>query len=356
MALTLRRRIGERTLVADEHGRWVFAPDELPASSPEELSRLAAPRSLASWPGPSTHVLILERGGATMSLDDAKAAVDFAYRSPAPGVSFELEPGGGGAAAWSAASFAMDYAERKAEWSKRAARFTVRLRGEPDDRQTELFARHSAEVRQILDASGRPFCPTTHRALLLVGKNAQDPAAWVKAVAAAGASSVLLEPAAPDAGFVRFYEKALDAMLGEESLVEERAAAFFQCRRWDLPGYDILNELAYLPGGGLASSERGLPLGDTRTTLYNELKDVDVVRACLAAALPDNQPRCQSCAYRAFCAVPPSHHWNSQATLWGRTPESPWCALHMGILDALFSRCSDDKSAFALRRFGAGNP
>jgi hypothetical protein len=343
--------VGPKTLLADEHGRFAFAPEPLPGAEPD--ARELGARSLASWAGPANHLLILEKDGAAMPLERAKAAVDFAFRSPAPGLSFELEPGAGGDAAWAAAAFAMGYAERKAEWSKRAARFTVRLRRHPEERQRELLERHKADARWLASADEKPEVPiSAQRVLLLVGPKAANPAAWVRAAAAAGAASMLLEPAGVEPGFfAKFYDEALNAFLGQESLVEERAVAFLSRRRERLPGYDVLNELAYLPDGSIRSSEAGLRLADTLADLYHELGDSPVVRACLAAAVPDNQPSCQGCVYRSHCAVPPSRHFAAQGSLWGRMPESPWCALHMAVLDAVFSRLADENSAFVLRRW-----
>jgi len=354
VALTLRRRLGSSTLLADEHGRWAFEPAALPEDEPDP--RELAARSLASWAGPARHLLLLEERGVAMPLERAKAAVDFAFRTPSSGVAFELEPGRGEGAAWAAAAFAMGYAERKAEWSRRAAAFTVRLRAAPTAAQAELLERHRAEARWLADAVGAPLIPiSAQRVLLSVGPEARDAAGWVRAIAACGASSALLEPAdGVDASFfARFYGEALDAFLGQESLVEERAVAFLSRRRAQLPGYDVLNELAYAPDGSVRSSERGLRLGDTLGDLYHELKDSSIVKACVAAALPDNQPSCQACVYRSHCSVPPSRHWETQGTLWGRVPDSLWCALHMAVLDAVFSRLADERSAFALRRWQA---
>ncbi|MDD5304856.1 MAG: hypothetical protein PHS14_17300, partial [Elusimicrobia bacterium] len=60
---------------------------------------------------------------------------------------------------------------------------------------------------------------------------------------------------------------------------------------------------------------------------------------------------CSQCAYRPFCAVPPSLSQKLQATLWGQTPSSPACTLQMGLLDRILELADDEKCMNLLNKW-----
>jgi hypothetical protein len=191
----------------------------------------------------------------------------------------------------------------------------------------------------------------------------RDASALVDRLAEAGVESVLLFGAGQP-GFLKFYAEAVDRMLqvqGRLNIREELAAGLLSGRRWRLPGFDLLAELCYLPDGGIYSSELAsmlapepralLKLGDAGSSKFADFAKNPAVQAILAASLSDNQPMCSQCAYRPFCAIPPSVNLLSQGTIWGRHPSSAACSLNMAILDLLFARLARTESAEALRQW-----
>jgi hypothetical protein len=125
---------------------------------------------------------------------------------------------------------------------------------------------------------------------------------------------------------------------------------------------DLLETLAYAPDGRVWSSEQGLELGEggdetyalgaAGTLRFDALRGAPLARLLAASLWRDVQPLCGDCAYRLLCTVPPSAHHAEQGTPWGRLPDSPRCAVHMGVLDALFGVWDDEKRLPALEKWG----
>ncbi|MBI3554085.1 MAG: hypothetical protein HY077_16435 [Elusimicrobia bacterium] len=387
------RRIGDYVLAVDDAGRFVFlSPSEyrdflkgLKPDSPlreklghagllrdafdfDDAAQCSAERGLLAWPGTSVHVIRLEKYGSrdVMDLGTARKVVDFVFTVPGPCVNLrlcaELTK-----QTWGLVWFIVQYARRKGEWHKRPVAFTWMGQSAPSVEQAEFLAAHKVDLRTEMWLSGKPkkgLVPMgVRRATALVQAPANQAAAWVDCLAEAGVESVLLATPPSDTGaFLEFYAAAIDRMLqlqGRLEIREERALGLLSGRRWLLPGHDLLSELCYAPDGGIYSSELALvmagdgkdllKLGQVGSTRYEDLAKSPAVRAVLAASLSENQPMCSQCAYRAFCAIPPSESLAAQGTLWGRHPSSERCSLHMAILDILFARLARTESAEALR-------
>ncbi len=337
---------------------WVLgrgaAPDGFdPASAGARLAKA----SLLAWTGPSTHILVAAEDGSVMEPETAREAVDFASGASSPRLSFEIVAPDLGSA-WPTVWLAVEYVQRRAEWSKRPARLTVRCEQIPSPSQAGYLESRGVDLRLALSADAPPKrLPSRQaaRVILSVGRGAADPGGWVRELAAAGVRSVLLEPPEPLtirglAAFMQFWRDALEAMLAlpEGGLREERAAALLGGRRWEIPGLDIIAELAYAPDGRILSSERAalaggrvaksLCVGEVGVSRFADLRKNSAVLACLSQALAETQPLCQQCVYGPRCAVGASRHLQQQGTPWGQTPSSLGCSLHMAILDLLFER------------------
>ncbi|UPT75707.1 MAG: hypothetical protein M0D55_08560 [Elusimicrobiota bacterium] len=293
-----------------------------------------------------------------MTLEQVKACVDLAFRCPGPQVTLELVCGDA-TASWPRIWFAVQYARRKGEWSRRPTFLFVRARAMTPD-QAEFLRGHGAgrRVELVLDGApelGRAPAFRAQRALARLGPGAKDARGWARWFERWGFESVLLLPDGGDAdgsrAFHAFHAAFLDELLelGDEGRVrDEWAGAAFAGARF-LPGADLLERLAHDASGRTFASEQaalepgGMSLGDTTSVRWQDLPGTEAVRALVAASLPDNQPLCSQCAYRAFCAVPPSASRAAQGTLWGRLPDSPECALRMGVWDRIFGRLDDEK-------------
>lgn len=351
------RKLGDRVLVVLRNGRRLLMTEAeyARAELPREPGALAP---LDGWRGPSTWIVQLWDGAKALPLDKVKRAVDLAFSTPAPAARLELA-GAGAPEAWPGVWLAVEYADRRAEWAKRPRALSARLEGAPPEERLDFLRRRGVAVSRRLRADGAPARVAPADALtVFVGEGARDARGWVDAWASAGASSVRLEPAGRPEPFLRFYAQALDALLALGSMRELWAAAFAGGRRWDLPGYDLLNEAFVAADGAVYTSEaalaldhRGdaLKLGDLDGLRYADLAKEEVARACLAAALPETQPMCGQCVYSDRCAVAPSLALAEQRTLWGRTPSSARCAVQMGINDLLTERAEDETRARVLR-------
>ena len=389
------RRLGEKMLITDELGRWaLLTPKEyqrflggLKRSDPlwprlqsrgfiadafdfDAAARLQFERGLLSWKGPATHVLLLERDGKSLGLEMARRVVDFIFRCPGSQLTLELVCGDS-AAHWPVIWFIVQYARRKGEWSRRPVFLILRCRALWVER-AEFLRGHGVTRCLDLEASGspRPADAPSFRAQsarLRLAPGARNPGAWADWLNRWGFESVrLLAPSQDEAGataFLSFYGGFLDWLIahGEGAVLrEEWATSLLGARLWNLPGADLLEQLAYGPDGRVFSSEQAalgeggleLDLGAVGELRYQDLARHGAARAVVAASHPDNQPLCGQCVYRAFCAAAPSLSRKSQGTLWGQTPSSAACSLQMGVLDLVFARFVDEKWLLLLDKWG----
>ncbi len=374
------RILGRRVLITDELGRWALLSAAeharllagLKTSDPlwpklqalgfvagafdfDAAARRKFARSLPSWQGPASHVLLLD----AMTLDTARRIVEFVFRCPGPQLTLELVFEDA-AAVWPVLWFIVQYARRKGEWSRRPVFLIARARTMSPD-QADFLRSHGVARCAILELDGEPdlkkapaFRAQRARAYLRPG--ASGPRAWAQWFEKWGFESVRLVPTAFDekgaAEFESFYGEFLGWLVenGETAnLRDEWTLAFLGGRPWGLPGADVLEQLAYDAAGRVFTSEeavRGggeLGLGTVAELRYPDIGRSAPARAVIAASHPDNQPLCAQCAYRPYCSVPPALSQRLQGGLWGRIPESPVCTTYMGVLDHIFGRLDDEK-------------
>ena len=371
------RLLGKKVLITDEHGRRaLLTPAEharllagLKPADPlwarlqplgfvagaydfDAAARRAFERSLLSWKGPASHVLLLKG----MTLDTARKIVDFVFRCPGPQLTLELVFDDA-TAHWPLIWFLVQYARRKGEWARRPVFLIARAKAMTPD-QADFLRSHGVTRQLELVLAGKPDMKKppafrAQRARARLAADAAAPRAWAQWLETWGFESVKLLPSSLDAAgvasFGEFHAEFLSWLVehGEQAnLRDEWATTLLGGRSWALPGMDLLEHLAYDADGRVFTSEEAAP--ELELGVVGELRYPDIARraatgAVLAAAAADNQPLCSQCAYRPFCAVPPSVHQKLQGTLWGRLPESPACALQMGILDRIFERLDDEK-------------
>lgn len=377
------RLLGGKVLIADEHGRRALLTKAeyarllagLKPSDPlwpvlrergfvagaydfDAAARRLFERSLLSWKGPGSHVLLLDG----MGLDAARDAVDFVFRCPGPQLTLELVFDDA-AAVWPVVWFAVQYARRKGEWSRRPLFLIARARTMTAERAD--FLRSHGVVRTLaLELDGAPVLGRApafraQRARARVGPRAASPGAWAEWLERWGFESARLMPAALDergaASFTAFHGGFLDRLIarGDEwNLRDETTASLLAGRPWNLPGMDVLEQLAYDGGGRVLSAEEGgLELGRAASLRYQDLPGLPAVAALLAASHADNQPLCSQCVYRSGCAVAPSAALRTQGTVWGRTTTSASCSINMGLFDHILERLNDENLLLLMNKW-----
>lgn len=377
------RLLGKKVLITDEHGRRaLLTPAEhsrllagLEPSDPlwpvlqergfvagaydfDAAARRQFERSLLSWKGPGSHALLLDG----MGLDAARAVVDFVFRCPGPQLTLELIFDEA-SAVWPVVWFVVQYARRRGEWSRRPVFLIARARSMSPE-QADFLRSHGVARRLALELDGAPDMKKApafgaQRALARLGRDAASPGQWAEWFERWGFESVRLLPAAPDGesarALVAFHAAFLDHLIehGERSNVrDELAMSLLGGRVWNLPGMDLLEQLAYDAGGRVFTSEEGgLPLGEVAALRYQDIPGGAAAAAVIAAGHPDNQPLCAQCAYRPFCAVAPSVNLAAQGSVWGQTPSSVSCTMMMGLYDHVLERLNDEKTLLLLDKW-----
>lgn len=331
-------------------------------------ARALVETGLLNWSGPATFVLVVSSGGVVMAPETAQAAVDFAFATPRPAIGLEIsdEDGRGWPAAW----LAVSYARRLAEWRRRGLTLTVRAAAPPAPARAEFLAAHRAAVALDVRADGAPDSARLFpapRARVVVGPRARGGEVWADALAAAGVASVRWEPARATLGlsaarrFAAFASAALARMIDvheTSDLRDERAIALLAARPWEVPGLDLLEQLAIGPDGRVFSSEEGLLraaegddswlLGAAGALRFEALPATPLARAVAASAWRPAHPFCADCPYRGACAVPAS----ARGGLAGSVPDSLHCLWHTALLTRVFSHPDREKCFKALDKWG----
>lgn len=381
------RLLGKKVLITDEHGRWALltrpeydrfvagiGPEDplWPVLQPrgflagafdfDAAARRQFERSLLSWKGPGSHALLLDG----MDLDGARRTVEFVFSCPGPQLTLELIFDDADAV-WPVVWFIVQYARRKGEWSRRPVFLVARARTMSPD-QADFLRSHGVTRCADLALDGKPDMSKApafraQRARARLGPGAAEPAAWARWLEKWGFESARLLPASLDekgaAAFAIFHSGFLGWLLehGEESnLRDEWVLGLLGGRLWNLPGMDVLEQLAYDGAGRVYTSEAAagdaeLALGSVSTLRYQDLPRLPATGAVIAASHPDNQPLCAQCAYRPFCAVPPSINNNYQGSVWGQTPSSAACSVQMGIMDRILESLNDEKCLNLLNKW-----
>lgn len=368
-----------KLLVAGPTGR--FELTTAAAAPPRGLGISADPAALArdvveggrlNWPGPATHAVLVSVQGDLMDAPTARRAVDFAFSTPRPGLTVELvdEDGEG----WRTARFCVEYALRRAEWAGRGLALVYRASKRPEAEREAFLRSRGAVVRASFALEGAPAPGAVfpaRRARAVVRRGARAPAAWADALADMGVEGVewvcapeLSRDAAGSRSFAAFAAGALERLLERESGPrDELALALLAARPWEIPGTDLVECMAYAPDGSVYSSEEGWALasdGETKafrlgrlgSLRFSDFPSLPAVPALASALAGELQPLCAACVYAPLCAVPPSAHWRAHGSLYGRLPDSPRCAAHMALLDAVFGHWGSEKRMKALEKWG----
>jgi len=160
--------------------------------------------------------------------------------------------------------------------------------------------------------------------------------------------------------FLRFYNESLDYIIelnnkGTEIL--ERMSSIFLTKiltERDPNFLDIrspcgagIGQLAYNYDGTIFTCDEGrmvnqmgddiFALGVAGSTGYKELVSHDTVKTIATASCLDGLPMCESCAYKPYCGVCPVINYLEQGDLFGQRPRSSRCAIHMGVMDRIFT-------------------
>lgn len=374
------RSLRDDILLTDDAGRYLFLkPEEyrdyvsgkaapagfLRPMDRDVMARAELRASLLSWPGPWAHRIFLRRARRGMDLETAQKAVDFMFTVPGSGLNIELV---GGEAQWPSLWFIAQYARRKSEWTGRPARLRVRWEGPgPQPAKFEFLQSQSIDLEAVVNIQGRPRKDSlpfpVQRARCFAQAAASHCEAWADLFEKSSLEWILLSPAPSlmtEKGlpkFLRFYAELFPRLL-QGGIREERAAAFLSGKRWMLPGQDVLGELAYAPDGRVYTGETGMDMGGQGMggfylgilgeLDYDALAKKEVVRAVLAAAHGDAQPLCFQCVYKPYCSISPALNMRDQGSVWGQTPSSLACSLHMGMLDVIFANLKDEKTRAVL--------
>ena len=352
------RMLGKRVLVTDAEGRGVVLEQEAYARLAAGRSQAVAPTASAGllgplqldWTGPRRHVVYAARAGRAMTPELARAALDFVFQCPARPL--EIEARVEGSVPWATLWFLFEYLERRREWSRREAAASVLSAAPFGSREEDFLARRGVERRCVLRVSGRAprRAGFGQAALCRVEPGALGPQAWAAALAEAGVRRARFEPASSSAGglrsFAAFYRCARRA-LAARGVEDEWETLFSRARPWELPGMDVVGELCIDADGSLYTGQGALALpgddaqrfclGRVPERSYRDAMARPAVRACLAAARSERQPQCLLCAYRPFCALPPSENFRLQGSLCGLLAKSPLCAGRMAVLDVLWT-------------------
>ena len=272
------------------------------------------------------------------------------------------------------------------------------------DRQRKLpgasaYSKAAYWIRRINDAyQARGLDPSVYRVEALLTTTRETLPRWkdvIDTYAGLGCRALFLRPVDPFgfgaragarvgydvAEFLDFYRSAVREMIrlnleGVEIL--ERFASIFLSKilHSDDPNYlDIrspcgagIGQVAYGYDGGIFTCDEGRMLhedgddtfliGRVGESKYRDLMGHKTVRALAIASNLDGQPSCSSCAYLPYCGVCPVHNHRTQGSIFGRMPESRWCAVHMGIQDFLFEllATAEPEVLRVLERWTEGRP
>src|SRR6185295_282238 len=120
------------------------------------------------------------------------------------------------------------------------------------------------------------------------------------------------------------------------------------------PAGGVLGCVAYNYDGGVFTTDEGrmadhegdpmFRLGTAGIETWNDVLLSPTTRAYVTASVSDAQPLCTQCTYKPFCGSSPEYNYETQGTLWGRTPSNGHCEALLGIFDVLFEKLRDPKA------------
>lgn len=162
--------------------------------------------------------------------------------------------------------------------------------------------------------------------------------------------------------FIEFYEKCLDYIIelnrsGQSQIMERNALILLsKIVKGEDPGFmdlrspagAVLGCVAYNYNGEIFVSDEGrmvdhqgdpiFRVGSVFENTWQQVVDHPTARACAQASTLENQPMCAQCAYKPYCGVEPVFHYETQRSVFGQMPTSPWCVSHMGLFDVIFRK------------------
>lgn len=419
------RYLGGRVGDGEELGRQLiqkdFVRDQLDFA---RLGESMAERFLLRWPGPSVHTLVVTKRcnfkcvychasvmgesaeGVDMTPETAAAAVDLAFESPNPRLTFEFQ-GGEPLLNWPVVKLIVSYAKLKNKHRSKELNFgLISNFSLLDDAKLDWLCEQGVSLCTSLDGpaalhdknraflGGSSHALVTERLKAIQARRAagaridppnaictvsrfslSQPEAIIDQLVALGLERVQLGPLDP-IGFARrswatigyapaeyaaFYGRALDHLIaldGRGVKAYEKMALILllrvlQGRHWRFPYADGIARLAYDWDGAVYTAEDGrllaadgdafFRIGRVGESRYEDLLEHPTVKASLYAASPLAQPMCFQCAYNPFCTVQPVHGHATQGSLWGQMPNNGWCGKMMGVFDEIFLRLQDPR-------------
>lgn len=373
------------------------------------VARKTLDRRLLVWAGPNVFRIAVtarrrpDEPGPDMSLETARAAVDWAFAAPAGSLKIEVA-GGEPLLNWPAAAFIVRYARLRAGKSSRTLALTLATDALAlDEEKFSFLAREKVGLRLTLDGpadlhdalraawGGADFAASAlwlKRALeaasgehegfvpkpevrCRVAKRSLGQAARIvdefirlgletvsfEFVDAGGRLGAAGEPPASPEEFVAFWRQAFDhlvrADLKGKRLKESRALMVLRRiltgEQWAYPEREPLDRVAFDPVGAICLFDEGAELegpemfrvGNVGSMTFNAALASPAARAALTASQLEGQPLCSQCAYRPYCGLDPGAALQSQGTLWARMTDNERCRVYMGVFDHLFQRAQE---------------
>lgn len=346
----------------------------------------------------------LDAAGYDMSEEDAEAALDRVFESPAETVTIEFQ-GGEPTLRFDLVRGIVEGAHRRNAMAGKTLRFSmVSTLHHLDRRALEFCAEHEihlstsidgaasvhdaqrpnptrdawartvaalSEARAVLGHEGVVALPTiTRRAL-------DDPRGLVDLYRQLGFSSIFLRPVSPYGfarktrrslgydmvAFLRFYEAALDYILelNARGVAFEEVYASVLLRHILTPFHSGYVDLRSPAGAGLGAlvynydgqvypsdeARMAAETGDARFALGPVSRPLDELLASPAiawlrtGAVAEELPGCRECAFVPFCGADPVYHAAAHGDPIGRRAESEFCAKHLRLFRLFFRRLAD---------------
>lgn len=341
----------------------------------------------------------LNAAGFDMSLEDARAAVERVFESPATHLTIEFQ-GGEPSLRFDLIRQIVEMAEARNVAETRSLRFTMattlhhlsdddlafcrdhgihlstsidgpvslhnRQRPNPSHDSGERTLKGLDRARAILGEAGVTALPTLTRAALA------DPVGLVEHYRELGFRSIFLRPVSPYgfarktrrtlgypmAEFLAFYSHALDHILelDRSGVAFEETTAAILLRHILTPFHSGYMDLRSPSGAGLGvlvynydgcvypadearmAAETGdgrFALGHVSQPLQALLKS-PAMQWLMTGAVAEDLPGCSTCAFVPYCGADPVHHAVTQGDPIGDRATSEHCAKHMGLFQILF--------------------
>jgi uncharacterized protein len=174
--------------------------------------------------------------------------------------------------------------------------------------------------------------------------------------------------------FLNFYRQTVDCILEKNkkgkifrermtSLILEKIFAERDPNLLDLrsPCGAGIGQLAYNYDGEIYSCDEGRMLasagdhafriGNVFSDFYKDLATSPVTKTLCAASCLEALPECEMCLYRPYCGVCPVYNYYLKGDIFSRSPNNDRCRIYKGMMDYIFSKLENKKTAEVLRRW-----